>query len=137
MSKMAMKVRNLTDDECWTRLRDTTFGRLAYHLRGRTRIAPINYVVEGERIVFRTAEGSKFYALQVDDEVAFEIDDYDQVSAYSVVAQGRVEEIVDEAERKEATVHLRPWIRTKKKHVFSLSITEIAGREFHLDRDEP
>jgi nitroimidazol reductase NimA-like FMN-containing flavoprotein (pyridoxamine 5'-phosphate oxidase superfamily) len=134
MASTAPLVRDLSVEECWARLRDTTFGRLAYHLRGRTLIAPINFAVDGERLVFRTAEGSKFYALQVDDDVAFEIDSYDQEMAFSVVAQGKVEEIVDADQRREATVHLRPWVRTQKKHVFSLSITELTGREFHLDR---
>lgn len=135
MSKMTVAVRDISTEECWERLRATTFGRLAYHLRGRTRIAPINYVVEGDRLIFRTAEGSKFYALQVEDEVAFEIDDYDEDTAYSVVAQGRVEEIVDAKERKELTVNLRPWVRTQKKHVLSIAVTELSGRTFELSRD--
>ena len=136
MSKMVATVRKLGSDECWELLRENTFGRLAYQLRGRTRIAPINYAVDEGRLIFRTAEGSKFYALQVDDAVAFEIDSHDDDQAWSVVAQGRVAEILDAKEMKEATVHLRPWVRTKKKHVLSIAIDELTGRRFAIAAPE-
>ena len=153
MSKDTVVVRKLDKSECWDFLGRSTFARLAYHLRGHTRIAPINYALDGQRIIFRTAEGSKFYALQVDDAVAFEIDAYDDDEAWSVVAQGRValeidehdaatarsvviqghvSEILQPEEIKDATVHLRPWVRTEKKHVLAIAVDKITGREFAI-----
>lgn len=133
MSKDTVVVRKLSTKECWGYLSRTSFARLAYHLRGQTRIAPINYALdEDQRVIFRTAEGSKFYALQVEDRVALEIDDYDETRAYSVVIQGHVSEILEPHEIKEATVNLRPWVRTHKKHVLAITVDEITGREFEI-----
>ncbi|WP_370894756.1 pyridoxamine 5'-phosphate oxidase family protein [Janibacter sp. GXQ6167] len=133
MTDSDVVVRDLTVDECWDLLRQNSFGRLAYHLRGRTTIAPVNYAIDGDRIVFRTAEGSKFYALKVEDIVAFEIDEHDGRTASSVVTQGKVTEVVDDDERAEVTMNLRPWVRTEKKHVLVLDVLEISGRSFVLD----
>lgn len=127
-------VHDLSTEECWKLLRANTFGRLAYHLRGRTMIAPINYTITDHKIVFRTAEGSKFYALKVEDFVAFEFDEYDGKSASSVVAYGAVSEVLSEDESAELTVNLRPWVRTDKRHVLVIEVSEITGRSFILDQ---
>lgn len=128
-------VTKLKKDECWDLLRDNTFGRIAYHLRGRSRITPINYSVDGERIVFRTAEGSKFFALKVEDNVALQIDHVGEDSAWSVVAHGPVREITDDADVESATINLRPLIRTTKQHVFAIDVDKVRGRRFILDRE--
>ncbi len=135
MSQNTVVVRKLAKPECWDFLGRTSFARLAYHLRGHTRIAPINYALDGQRIVFRTAEGSKFYALKVEDRVALEIDEHDDTTARSVVIQGHVSEILHPEEISEATVHLRPWVRTEKKHVLAIAVDKISGREFAITPD--
>ena len=127
-------VTKLKKDECWDLLRDNTFGRIAYHLRGRSRITPLNYTVDGERIVFRTAEGSKFFALKVEDNVALQIDHVGEDTAWSVVAHGPVTEITNDEDLAEATVNLRPLIRTKTEHVFAIDVDKVRGRRFILDR---
>lgn len=127
-------IRKLSSEECWDLLRSTTFGRIGFQLRGRTRITPINYVVNGRRIVFRTAEGSKFYALMVEDNAVLEIDDYDDDSAWSVIAHGSVSEITDDADTPSATANLKPWVPTKKDHVFAIDVDKVRGRHFVLDR---
>lgn len=128
-------VRKLNSEECWELLRANTFGRIAYHLRGRSRITPINYSADGDRLIFRTAEGSKFYALKVEDNVALQIDFVGEDTAWSVVAHGPVREIFDDEEVAEATINLHPLIRTKKKHVFAIDVDKVRGRRFLLDRD--
>lgn len=127
-------VRKLGSAECWDLLRANNFGQLAYHLRARTRVTPINYAVDGERLIFRTAEGTKFYALKVEDQVALQIDFVGEDSAFSVVANGGVHEITEDADVEEATINLRPLIRTEKKHVFAIEVTKVRGRSFVLGR---
>ena len=127
-------VRKLRSEECWELLRSTTFGRVGYQLRGRTRIAPINYVVDGHRIIFRTAEGSKFFALRVEDNAVLEIDDYDEDSAWSVIAHGSVKEITDDEDTARVTADLKSWVPTKKDYVFAIDVDKVRGRRFVLDR---
>lgn len=130
-------VRKLNSKECWELLRANSFGRIAYHLRGRSRITPINYTTHGDRIVFRTAEGSKFYALKVEDNVALQIDFVGAEAAWSVVAHGAVREITDDDDVDLATIDLHPLIRTPKKHVFAIDVDKVRGRSFVLDREHP
>lgn len=127
-------VRKLKSEECWNLLRSTTLGRIGYRLRGRTRIAPINYIVDGSRVVFRTAEGTKFSALLVDDDVALQTDQFDEDSAWSVLAQGTAREISDEPGTAAIVASLRPWVPTTKDHVFAIEVDKVRGRRFSIDR---
>ena len=67
-------VTELTPVECWEMLREDEFGRLAYRIVDEVHITPINYAVEGDTLLFRTAEGTKLLAVVMGAEVAFEID---------------------------------------------------------------
>jgi nitroimidazol reductase NimA-like FMN-containing flavoprotein (pyridoxamine 5'-phosphate oxidase superfamily) len=120
--------------ECWDLLRSTSVGRIGYRLRSRTRIVPVNYVVDGTRIVFRTAEGSKFFALKVEDEVALQTDRYDEDNAWSVLANGTAREITDEPGVADIVAGLSPWVPTTKEHVFAIEVDKVRGRRFRLDR---
>jgi nitroimidazol reductase NimA-like FMN-containing flavoprotein (pyridoxamine 5'-phosphate oxidase superfamily) len=124
----------MTTDECWGMLRANEFGRLAFHLAGEVHLAPINYAVDHDTLLFRTAEGSKLLGVVMNPDVAFEIDEFHDEHARSVVVRGvarRLEE--DEAHRAEQ-VPLRPWIPTLKYDVVEIHPTEITGREFDLSR---
>ena len=116
----------LTEGECWEMLSREEFGRLAFHLAGEVHITPINYVVDGRRLLFRTAEGGKLLGVAMNDDVAFEIDDFGDTRASSVVLRGRASilegpdaDIVDIVQRfgaaasvrafAVASVGLRPW----------------------------
>ena len=57
-------VTELAELDCWELLREQEFGRLAFHLVNEVHIVPINYAVSGERLVFRTAEGSKLLGIK-------------------------------------------------------------------------
>ena len=61
---------------CWELVRTRRVGRLAINVNGRARIFPINFVVYGQTIVFRTAPGTKLSAARRAD-VEFEVDHYD------------------------------------------------------------
>ena len=87
-------VTALDEDECWAMLRDNEFGRLAFHLADEVHIVPINYAVDADNhLVFRTAEGSKLLGLTMNADVAFEIDDFTDGTAQSVVVRGRAHKL--------------------------------------------
>ncbi|MEZ5248043.1 MAG: pyridoxamine 5'-phosphate oxidase family protein [Ilumatobacteraceae bacterium] len=52
----------LGTDECWQLFRSAEVGRLAVSISNHPDIFPLNYVVDGESIVFRTAPGTKLAA---------------------------------------------------------------------------
>lgn len=127
-------VHELSQQECWDFLRSHEFGRLAFHLAERVQITPINYAVDGETLLFRTAGGDKLLGVVMNDDVAFEIDEYDDTHARSVIVHGRARKLEEDEEHRAENVPLRPWVGTVKYNVVEISPTEITGRAFELSR---
>ena len=126
--------RHLTEEECWDFLRSREFGRLAYHLVDEVNIVPINYAVDGDTLLFRTAEGSKLLGVVMNADVAFEVDLYDDTSARSVVVHGDAR-LLSEAEAHRAeNVPLRPWVDTEKYNVVEIAPSRVTGRLYDLSR---
>jgi nitroimidazol reductase NimA-like FMN-containing flavoprotein (pyridoxamine 5'-phosphate oxidase superfamily) len=80
----------LEEHECWALLRTVAVGRLAVVILNQPDIFPVNHVVDGGRILFRTAEGTKLAAALPGQAVAYEADGYDPAcgEAWSVVIKG-------------------------------------------------
>ncbi|MEL7210103.1 MAG: pyridoxamine 5'-phosphate oxidase family protein, partial [Actinomycetota bacterium] len=80
-------------DECWLRLSEATIGRVGVVSGQEPLVLPINFAVDGERLVFRTGAGTKFHAIVHDSPISIEVDGFDEVyhSGWSVLAIGRAE----------------------------------------------
>lgn len=87
----------LSFDECLELIASSGVGRVAFLADGEIEVLPVNYTVEGARIAFRTATGSKLEAAVEQAVVAFEVDAYNESerSGWSVVIKGRVEVVTD------------------------------------------
>ena len=127
-------VTDLTPEECWQMLRDEEFGRLAYRLVDEIHITPINYAVDGDTLLFRTAEGNKLLAVVMGSEVAFEIDRYGEESARSVVVRGVARLLPEDEAHRAENVPLRPWVPTLKYNVVEIQPKVVSGRAFELSR---
>jgi nitroimidazol reductase NimA-like FMN-containing flavoprotein (pyridoxamine 5'-phosphate oxidase superfamily) len=118
-------------EECLQLLRSTDIGRIAVVEAGHPVIFPVNYAMDGELIVFRTAEGTKLDAAVRGGPVAFEIDDPDRHTrtAWSVVVTGwsRLATTPSQAERFEA-LGLRPWSSHQKDNWVVVHPERISGR---------
>jgi len=126
-------ITELTADQCWQLLRSRDLGRIAVSAAGMVDIFPINYAVDGESIMFRTAPGTKLLELAINDRVAFEIDDHDEHEAWSVVMKGHAERIERQSEMDAAEkLGLTPWIPTLKYRWVRIWPSELAGRRFSL-----
>ena len=126
-------VTELAADDCWSLLRDHSLGRIAASAAGTVDIFPINYAVDGETIVFRTAPGTKLLELAINDRVAFEIDGHTATEAFSIVVKGVAERLERQTEIDEAeTLGLTPWIPTLKYRWVRIHPTEVTGRRFAL-----
>lgn len=126
--------RILSDDECWEFLRSHEFGRLAFHLTDEVHIAPINYAVDHGTLLFRTAEGSKLLGIVMNPDVAFEIDEYDQEKASSVIVRGTARLLPEDEAHRSENVPLRPWVDDFKYNVVEITPTEMTGRRFDLTK---
>ena len=127
-------VVTLPEEEAWEFLRGREIGRLAYHLVGEVHIVPINYLVSDGQLLFRTSPGSKLLGVVMHDDVAFEVDEFDEHEARSVIVRGTARLLrEDEADRANA-LPLRSWVPTDKDEVVAIDVREISGRAFRLDR---
>lgn len=122
---------HLTDDECWRLLGEAQLGRLALAAGGEVDIFPVNFVVSGRALYFRTAPGDKLLELAVHPEVAFEIDGYDDETAFSVIVKGVAERLETQTEIDEADrLPLASWAPTLKYRWVRINPTSVSGRSF-------
>lgn len=124
-------VTALSDEQCWARLGTQELGRLVTHAAEVLDIFPVNYVVDDESIVFRTAEGSKLFELTINDDVLFEVDDHTDEDAWSVVVRGHAHRLETSADVERAdSLPLNPWIPTLKYNYVRIVPISLSGRAF-------
>ena len=121
----------LSEHEAWQLLGTARVGRLATVIDRQPDIFPVNFVVDGQSLVFRTAEGSKLLQLIVNSGVAFEVDSWHERSGWSVVVKGEAAEVTDQADLDHIdTLGLTPWVPTVKNHFIRIKAAEISARRF-------
>lgn len=127
-------VHVLHPEEAWEFLAQHEFGRLAFHLLGEVHLVPINYAVDGRRLVFQTAEGTKLFGVTANPDVAFEVDEVGEEEATSVIVRGRAQTLEGSAAYVVERLPSRPWVPTPKNVVVAIHVDEISGRRFELSR---
>ncbi len=121
----------LSDDECWQLLSGESLGRLATNIGGQPEIFPVNFVVQNQTVLFRSAEGTKLITMVINNVVAFEADGHNDVDGWSVVVRGKARVLETAADIQEAEeAHLRPWVPTLKLRFVRIMPSEITGRRF-------
>jgi nitroimidazol reductase NimA-like FMN-containing flavoprotein (pyridoxamine 5'-phosphate oxidase superfamily) len=128
----------LNESECWELLEHTAVGRLAVDIAGQPDIFPINFIVDNNGIVFRSAAGTKLAGAVLNRVVAFEIDGYEPEdrTAWSVVIKGnatpieRMQEVFDAED-----LPLFPWLAWEKPNFVRVDPTSITGRRYHIVDD--
>jgi nitroimidazol reductase NimA-like FMN-containing flavoprotein (pyridoxamine 5'-phosphate oxidase superfamily) len=124
---------HLDQETCWRLLGEAKMGRLALAVGGEVDVFPVNFVVSDEALYFRTAPGDKLLELAVNPRVAFEIDGFDDATAFSVVVKGVAERLEKQAEIDEADrLPLKPWLPTLKYRWVRINPTAISGRWFEV-----
>lgn len=84
-------------DECWRLLATQPVGRVAVIVGRYPLVFPVNYVLDGRHIVFRTGIGTKLWAIDRSN-VTFEVDELDLVgrTGWSVMVRGAAHEMSPE-----------------------------------------
>lgn len=131
MTESTDPVVALSDEQCWERLRTQELGRLVTRVGDVIDIFPVNYVVDGDTLLFRTAQGSKLFELTVSSDVLFEVDDHTDEDAWSVIVRGHAHALDSSAEVERADgLSLRPWIPTLKYTYVRIEPRSMSGRAF-------
>jgi uncharacterized protein len=99
-------------DDCLRLLASVPVSRVGFIADGELVILPVNHVVDGHDVAFRTARGSKLSAAKGQNLATFEVDHYNEQtrSGWSVVVTGRAEVVDAEADvQRLARRGLHPW----------------------------
>lgn len=130
-------IKELTVEECWKLLEKDGVGRLATATIDRVTgevspdIFPINFHVFEERILFRTAPGSKLIDLTTQPAVAFQTDGRRGRAHWSVVARGIARRMMFDADILESGVlDLQSTLPTEKWNYVRIEVETITGIRF-------
>jgi len=116
---------------CWALLCEAEVGRVGVLVDSAPEIFPVNFVVDGEMIVFRTAPGSKLRGLDRSPSVCFEIDglDPEERTGWSVMVKGRAESVTTGQDlRRAAELPLHYWPLGEKAHWIRIVPRQVTGR---------
>jgi nitroimidazol reductase NimA-like FMN-containing flavoprotein (pyridoxamine 5'-phosphate oxidase superfamily) len=123
----------LDRDECLQLLATETVGRVVVVDHGSPHIVPVNYALDGDAVVFRTAIGTKFDAASRSD-VAFEVDAFDSIDrrGWSVVVHGWAQEVTAYDDlallARVNALAIEQWATFEKPHILRIVSTSITGR---------
>jgi nitroimidazol reductase NimA-like FMN-containing flavoprotein (pyridoxamine 5'-phosphate oxidase superfamily) len=132
-------MHELSREECLRLLAATGVGRLAVNGKEAPVIRPVNYVFDepSQSVVFRTAPGTKFYALLRQHAAAFEVDglDRDERSGWSVIVVGATEEVTNPSDvRRLDGLGLDQWAPGEKPHWVRIRAWTVSGRRIQPTR---
>jgi nitroimidazol reductase NimA-like FMN-containing flavoprotein (pyridoxamine 5'-phosphate oxidase superfamily) len=124
-------LEDLPRDECLRLLRSQGIGRLAVATPGTSPlVVPVNYLVDGDEVVFRSGAGSKLRALR-GAPVSFEVDEFDTLrrTGWSVLVRGSAYETTHwEIEH----LPVEPWAPGDKAHWIRIVPDAVSGRRITL-----
>jgi transcriptional regulator with XRE-family HTH domain len=92
-------LRDLGPGECWDHLAEHELGRVALSTADGPAVLPVNYTLDGRAVVYRSGPGRAAAAPEPGTEVAFEVDQVDEVlgTGWSVLVVGRIEYVTSGA----------------------------------------
>lgn len=131
LTKPTARLSEMSREECLQLGAAFSIGRIAV---GRADdaplVVPVNYVLDGEAIVFRTDPGSKLFALR-EHPVSFQVDFVDPFhrTGWSVLVAG----VAYEATPLEiAHLTVEPWSGGEKQHWVRVLPRTVSGRRIRL-----
>lgn len=130
----------LSRDECLRLLAHSRIGRVAVNVDALPAVVPVNFILVGDDVVFRTNPGAKLDAAMANNVVAFETDDVDPVyqTGWSVLVQGFAREIVDPDQLEQARkAPLRAWAGEGRERFVRIDTQCVSGRRIPAPAAHP
>ncbi len=120
-------------EECLRLLRTATIGRIGLTADALPSVLPVNFLLVGDRILFRTGQGSKLDAATRNAVVAFEVDDFDVYdrTGWSVVVVGVARDLSDDevqAIEPADRVRVARWAPVPEDRMVAVSCELVSGR---------
>ena len=129
---LAISLETLSKGECLELLASASVARVGLVVDGRPLVLPVNYALDGNTIVFRTAEGTVLNEAALRD-IAVEVDQIDEAThtGWSVLVQGvaqDVSEAVDTKSERLRALALVTWAPGQRHRWFGVTADSVTGR---------
>jgi nitroimidazol reductase NimA-like FMN-containing flavoprotein (pyridoxamine 5'-phosphate oxidase superfamily) len=100
-------MQELTRDQALEVLESQPVAHLGMVIDGAPYVTPMSFVVDGDRILFRTMAGTKLDAIKANPEVCVEVASFDEETGdwVSVIVRGTAR-LVDDASTRQSTIAL-------------------------------
>ena len=111
-------------------------GRIALPDEPSPTVLPVDFVLHGDQVLFRTVEGAKLEAAQARGPASFQADgvDADSDTGWSVLVRGHLDELISPSDEQQAAIErLHPLVGGDRPHVVGLSIESVSGRRVLQD----
>lgn len=121
----------LDREQCLALLAGVTIGRVGLTTGALPTVLPVNFYLDGDRILIRTGEGTKLDAALRGAVVAFEVDDFDAFdhSGWSVVVTGVADEVTEpELLQRAEHLALARWAPVGNGRIVAIATEMISGR---------
>jgi nitroimidazol reductase NimA-like FMN-containing flavoprotein (pyridoxamine 5'-phosphate oxidase superfamily) len=125
------ELRDLDRRECLRLVAAQVIGRVLFTDAAMPAAQPVNLLLVGEEVLFRTASGIKLAAAERHGVLGFEVDhiDLDTATGWSVLGLGRSYEVTDLARLAELTTRLpEPWAPGQTAHTIAIPLQRLTGR---------
>lgn len=132
------RIETLSRDDCLRLLGTQQVGRVAVVDHGYPHVMPVNYAMDGDAVVFRTASGLKLDGASR-SPMAFEVDEIDRDGriGWSVVVHGVAQEVTEHDRRdlvsRVRALDVEPWAPGEKPHFVRLPAHTVTGRQLLAD----
>ncbi|MEV0537726.1 pyridoxamine 5'-phosphate oxidase family protein [Kitasatospora sp. NPDC050463] len=124
----------LTADECWELLGTHGIGRIALPVHPGPSVFPVNYLVDGDTVVYRTDPAGAAVA-EPGGEVSFQVDHIDEHrrDGWSVLIVGTAEHVTDTASNQRLAEQpgCEPWAGGVRSLWIRVIPAKVSGRRIH------
>lgn len=122
-------------EECWRLLKAKETGRIAFLADARIQVFPVNYVVHGQSIFFRTSAYGAIGSVIRHQAASFQIDEFDDFlqAGWSVLVTGQAQMVDDAALLNEIWMSRRPepWADGLRTLYVRVLPERVTGRRVH------
>jgi nitroimidazol reductase NimA-like FMN-containing flavoprotein (pyridoxamine 5'-phosphate oxidase superfamily) len=123
------RLEHLGEIECWSLVADSQVGRVAAARRGAIHLLPVCHAVDRHRIVLRTEADGWLHQAADGRELVFEVDGWDEHSAWNVVVRGPARPLDRPEEmRRAAGLGIQAWAPIESDVFVELTPTAVTGR---------
>jgi len=129
-------METLAEAQCWGLLATVEVGRLGLVVDDRPVVLPVNFALDGETVLFRTAESTVLAEASL-SLVAFEADVVEGATheAWSVLVQGFARDIgdaIDPTSQRQRRLSLITWAPGTRHRWFRIDPDKVTGRRLRV-----